>query len=316
MPPYLEKANKEGREVFFIVEDQTNSYRGAKPKESDSWESHIVPTAIYLIFLYLIYRTTKKQTTQPTQNQDEEMPADNHYPYLVYNGNELKFTNEILEKVLGKYNPYFNTLNELNKIKFIQRLQKFIAAKTFVIHSSEGFREMPILISAAAIQITFGLEKYLLERFSIIAIYPEEYIKTDPLRVLMGNVQGNTISLSWKHFLTDYSNPTDGKNVGLHEMAHALQLQNMLPGKKADHEFLEDFQDYDFKGTDWLLAEQMNQNSMYDSYSLKNKDEFWAASIELYFERPAELKIRYPQLYASLCDVLNQDPTSVQMQFR
>ncbi len=314
MAPYLEQANKEGRHVFFIVEEQTNQHKIVDTGDSDVFGSFFI-VGFFALFMYFIFWRGKSDSTGNQNEVAEEAPHSFAPPYLMYVGKKLNFSNEVLETVVAKYNPFFSSLNGMNKTRFIQRLQKFIAAKTFVIYDTHGYREMPILISATAIQITFGLEKYLLERFPVIAVHPEEYIKTDPLRVLMGNVQGNTITLSWKHFLTDYSHPTDGKNVGLHEMAHALQLQNMLPGKKTDHEFLEDFESYDRKGTDWLISEQLNANTMFDSYALRNKDEFWAASIELFFERPAELKSRYPQLYASICDVLNQDPLMLQMQW-
>jgi len=172
-----------------------------------------------LAYIFIRYHLDEGHTTP---QQASTLFTEQHQ--CVYKGHQLKFSKELLATVVSKYNPFYMQLTEPGREKFIKRLQKFIAAKTFIIHSREGYREMPILISATAIQITFGLEKYLLDRFPFIAVHPEEYIKTNPLRVLMGNVQGNTISLSWKHFLRDYSNPTDGKNVGLHEMAHALQL--------------------------------------------------------------------------------------------
>ena len=60
---------------------------------------------------------------------------------------------------------------------------------------------MPVLISAAAIQVSFGLEKYLLPDFPNIHIFPEEFIATEPsVRFLEGNVSDNCINISWKHF--------------------------------------------------------------------------------------------------------------------
>ena len=39
---------------------------------------------------------------------------------------------------------------------------------------------MPVLISAAAIQLTFGLKKYLLPNFKFIHIYPKEFLRVQP----------------------------------------------------------------------------------------------------------------------------------------
>jgi len=45
---------------------------------------------------------------------------------------------------------------------------------------------------------------------------------------------------------------------------------------------------------------------------LTNIQEFWAVSVEAFFENPADLKINMPQLYDALCRVLNQDPNTTQ----
>jgi len=87
----------------------------------------------------------------------------------------------------------------------------------------------------------------------------------------------------------------------------------MLSGKKTDHEFLEDFESYNLNGTYWLLHEQLNKETMFDSYALRNKDEFWATSIELFFERAGPPQQKHPQLYTSLCDILNQNPLATEM---
>jgi Mlc titration factor MtfA (ptsG expression regulator) len=39
--------------------------------------------------------------------------------------------------------------------------------------------------------------------------------------------------------------------------------------------------------------------------------EFWAVNVEAFFENPAALKGNMPELYGTLCDILNQDPLTV-----
>jgi Mlc titration factor MtfA (ptsG expression regulator) len=143
---------------------------------------------------------------------------------LVYQGDDLDFSEELIRKVLIKHFPFYTKLLHPDQDKFTSRLKKFIRAKIFVIHDVKGYREMPILISASAIQLTFGLNKFLMPHFSIIQIYPQEFIALEPMRVLIGNVSGNTINIAWKQFLEGYKNNSEKNNVGLHEMAHALVL--------------------------------------------------------------------------------------------
>ena len=43
-------------------------------------------------------------------------------------------------------------------------------------------------------------------------------------------------------------------------------------------------------------------------YAIKDFQEFWAESIEIYFKSPDRLQLHYPELYKALCGLLNQDP--------
>jgi Mlc titration factor MtfA (ptsG expression regulator) len=49
----------------------------------------------------------------------------------------------------------------------------------------------------------------------------------------------------------------------------------------------------------------------YSAYALKNFQEFWAESIEIFFEKPMQMKTIYPDLYKAISALLNQDPTAI-----
>jgi hypothetical protein len=255
--------------------------------------------------IWLINYFNKKSAGQ----QDYDDYSQDYTPissHLTYHGKDLNFSREEIRKSCLKYNSFFQSLSIEKQNLFIYRLRQFIHEKDFHIHAAKGYKEMPILISAAAIQITFGLEEYLLPHFSNIIVHEEEYFGLNPLRVLVGNVQGNSISLSWKHFLEDYQNPTDGKNVGLHEMAHALQVQFLFQNSWKRNEFKEDFDHYDRIDDEILHTEKISPSKLFNENALSNKNEFWATSVELFFEKPAALKQFYPKLYSSISAVLNQ----------
>lgn len=247
----------------------------------------------------------------------EELQENEEYAKktsLVYEGHDLVFTDEELTAVLMKHMPYFRPLSMEHRIKFLQRLKKFISIKTFYIHDESGFKEMPILISATAIQLTFGLEKYLLQNFDSIHIYPEEFIGVYPtLRVLEGNVSGHSINLSWKHFLQGFMFPDDGQNVGLHEFAHAYYYQYFEAGKSVDKAFISTFPHFNENSNSVLEQEQKPGYDLYSEYGLSNSQEFWAESIEIFFEKPVQLKVYYPNMYQALTRLLNQDPAAKKM---
>ena len=230
---------------------------------------------------------------------------------LIYKGKELSFTNEILTEVLEKHFPYFIKLTRQQKEKFLSRLQAFIREKIFVINDDKGFREMPILTGASAIQLTFGLENYLLPGFIYINIYPAEFICTVPsIRYLEGNVSGNTINIGWKYLLEGLEDYSDGQNLGVHEMSHAFYYQAMVLKDGVDVGIQEDFKKVDAAGLLVYDSESNKPQKFFSEYALKNTQEFWAESIELFFERPLQLKVYYPAYYNSICELLKQDPAS------
>lgn len=117
--------------------------------------------------------------------------------YYTYEGKNLKFTDEQIAAILTKRFVYFKKLSVGEKHRFLQRHKKFMQNKLFRIHTSDSFKEMPILLSATAIQFSFGLDNYLLPHYKNIHIFPSEFLGLEPsIRFLVGNVSKNNINIS------------------------------------------------------------------------------------------------------------------------
>lgn len=231
---------------------------------------------------------------------------------LIYYGSELDFEEQEIELILHKHLPYFKKLDIKNQEKFIKRLYKFLKSKTFHIHDESGFKEMPILISATAVQLSFGLDHYLLPNFENIHIYPQEFVGIHSnFRILEGNVSNFCINLSWKHFLKGFQLPDDGQNVGLHEFAHAYYFQFFETGESVDKKFAASYPEFDALGNAVIVHEKWPGNNLYSDYGLSNLQEFWAESVELFFEKPVSLKSRYPDLFSALIKIWNQDTSTL-----
>ncbi|MEP6846498.1 MAG: zinc-dependent peptidase, partial [Panacibacter sp.] len=166
--------------------------------------------------------------------------------------------------------------------------------------------EVPVLLSASAVQLTFGLDDFELPWFRYIRVHPEEYFANDPhaIRVLAGHVEENTITVAWNHFLKGICDNYDGVNVGLHEMAHALYYQHVIASKKEP--FIKELSVV-MEESEEIYELKNKYRVLYSDYAYKNLQEFWAESIELFFEKPQALKTCYPDLYKTLCELLNQD---------
>ena len=79
-------------------------------------------------------------------------------------------------KILNKYFAYYKILPSKEKKLFEDRLKLFMYSKEFI---PRGFPkatdEMRVLISASAVQLTFGLPMVYLKSFKRILIYPDTY---------------------------------------------------------------------------------------------------------------------------------------------
>jgi MtfA peptidase len=258
------------------------------------------------VFKYFEYHTEKKArfiAMSAACTLPETSPGD-----IIFTGLHKSLEGADLGAILNRRYPYYHALNDAEKEIFLNRLQIFISNKTFIIRDKEGFKEMPVLVSAAAIQLTFGLDDYLLPFYKYICIYPEEYFADGSLKVLAGNVQGNVISIAWNQFLKGYDDCTDGNNVGLHEMSHALYFQKI----EIEGPYAKIFSDH---YTNLMAAcreahhmETRGIKDLYSDYASVNVQEFWAESIELFFEKPDELKRTYPSLFMDIVSLLKQDP--------
>ena len=281
---------------------------------------------IFIAFIfYAFYRKNKKKnnpyaeddnewieigTRRKNYFEEEEFDEPIKKPnnnFLVYRGKDLQFSSEEIATILHKRFPYFNKLTTGEKIRFLQRHNKFMCQKVFRINDESGFKEMPVLLSATAIQLSFGLEEYILPYYKDINIFPQEFLGIEPnIRFLEGNVSGNSINISWKHYLQGYENIENGQNVGLHEMAHAYYCQNMVCKDERDMAFVRTYSNFDMYSNTVFKNELLSTQRLYSDYGLKNLQEFWAESVEIFFERPLAMKEHYPDLFTTMRLLLNQ----------
>jgi MtfA peptidase len=235
-------------------------------------------------------------------------PPDVSPTDIVTLGRDLDMEDLELHNMLAKRFHYYQWLNEANKKVFRKRLHRFIQAKTFVIKDEEGFREMPVLVCAAAVQLTFGLKDFTLPFYRYIRIFPEEFISHDFMRILAGNVSHNIISVAWNHLLKGFENALDGSNVGLHEMSHALYFQKIEVEKEYAKNFTRRFHVLMEACKKAAHCEQSGVANLYSAYADKHEQEFWAETVELFFERPQDLQTQYPAVYTTMVQLLRQYP--------
>ena len=210
--------------------------------------------------------------------------------------------------LLHQYSVYYQNLNHKEQKHFRKRMLRFISLKRFYrFDKSKVTDEMKILIAKSAVQITFGFsDGHEYEVFRNIAISDKEYRSHQTKNIHYGeaNPSKSLIAFSWKKFMEGMANPHDSMNLGLHEFAHALFINNMKGYR--NKEFFKEIREWHT-----TIIKLKKERTIYDffrCYAFKNNMEFFAVSIEYFFENPKAFHQQLPELYAVMCRMLNQNP--------
>lgn len=236
--------------------------------------------------------------------------------WLYYYERQLRnkpLTSEQLS-ILKTYFKFYNLLPPKSKEIFAKKVAWFIQIKKFIPRRlPEVTQEMKVLISAAAVQLTFGLRNVHLKHFRYIIVYPDAYYSNITKKYHKGEVnpRHQAIVLSWKAFLEGYIG-NEGVNLGLHEMAHALHLENMI--RNQEYSF---FSPGEMEAWDKLATAEIERIKKKDShffrlYGSTDSYEFFAVAVENFFERPALFVREHPRLYHALSGLLHQNPLLLQ----
>ncbi len=220
-------------------------------------------------------------------------------------------TPQVYKDILQKYFGYYQQLSPQNKNRFAQKVARFIYGKRFIPRGvDEVTIEARVLIAASAVQLTFGLPDIYLAHFKRILVYPNDYYSSITKRYHKGEVNPmfGMIVLSWQSFIDGYIYSNDSRNLGLHEMAHALRLENII--RNEEYHFFDEtlLGRLDAFAKGYCDGSNSPNEDFFREYASTNVHEFFAVAIENIFERSVELKKRFPDLYDVLVKLLNQDP--------
>ena len=210
--------------------------------------------------------------------------------------------------VISSHVKYYNRLGLEDQRKFLFRTYLFKKAKRFHYIEVQESAEMPILVSAMAIQLTFGLEKFMLNYFGDIFILRDDYHYGFYSRPFMGHVDQTGIYLSWDNFIKGLSGQMADCNIGLHEMGHALAYVNFITATEQDKIFTKEFLNFSKIAKPIFTGMQQGNKNLLGDYAATNYHEFWAVAVEMFFETPVRFKHELPELYEVMTRVLNQDP--------
>lgn len=213
--------------------------------------------------------------------------------------------------IISRHFKYYNRLNLEEQRKFLFRTYLFRKAKKFHYIEVTETPEMPILVSAVSVQLTLGLDKYLMNYFRDIYVLRDDYHYGFYSRPFQGHVDHSGIYLSWDNFMKGLKGQTPNCNVGLHEMGHALAYVNFITQTEEDKHFKKEFKNFSKVARPIFTSIQEGSKTILGDYAGTNYHEFWAVSVEVFFENPVRFKHDLPELYDAMARLLKQDPMDV-----
>lgn len=216
-------------------------------------------------------------------------------------------------QILENTFPYYRRLNQRHKDEFVKKLERVLTEKSFIGRS--GMRvvtpEMKLLIGATIVMVTFGWDDIRLRHFDKILIYPDTYYSTISKNYHRGEVnpRHGIIAMSWNCFVNGMRDENDGVNLGIHEVAHALKLENQIYYND-ECEFFnpEVYRSFQVLANEEILKIKVGDQTVFRSSAGFDDDEFFAVALETFFEKPHEFFDYNPVLYGTLVRLMRQDP--------
>jgi MtfA peptidase len=214
---------------------------------------------------------------------------------------------------LKPINVYYKKLTPEERKRFEWRVYYFITSTEIEFRMFRGQlinqNAARYLIASCATQLSLFLSDDCYDAFHKIVIYPDKYYSPITGNYHKGetNPAAGYIVLSWNSLNSGFANNTDGINLLMHELAHALWLENKLFNYRTfDFEALEAYEVMAAVTT--AEMQETEGEHFFRRYALANEEEFFAVAVENFFERPVQFKATLPDLYVTLVDLFKQDP--------
>lgn len=228
--------------------------------------------------------------------------------------------------LIQRHVAFFNRLSAGDRAELLGHIQVFLAEKRF--EGCGGFAitdEVRMSIATQACLLLLHRKTDYFPLLLTILVYPLTYMVEEERQIGEHLWEEGTVSrlgetgrrmgslvLSWGAVKHGAADPSDGKNVVLHEFAHQLDFENGATDgvpELASHE--QQLAWTDVMRTEYAslrAADQSGIPTLLDTYGATDPAEFFAVSVEAFFEQPRALRSHHPKLYAELRTYFQQDP--------
>jgi Mlc titration factor MtfA (ptsG expression regulator) len=229
-------------------------------------------------------------------------------------------------KLVQRHVAFFSKLSAGDRAELLGHVQVFLAEKRF--EGCAGFAitdEVRVTIAAQACLLLLHRETDYFPHLLTILVYPMSYMVQEDHQVAehvweegtahrvgeTGRRMGSLV-LAWGAVKHGAADPSDAKNVVLHEFAHQLDYENHaadgVPGLATSDEQIAWSEVMGSEFASLRAASESGIPTLLDTYGATDPVEFFAVLVEAFFERPRALYAYHPNLYAQLQNYFRQDP--------
>ncbi len=222
------------------------------------------------------------------------------------------------EQVLESHVAFFRALPAHEKERFRQLVNVFLAEVRITGIQTEVDDTVRVLVAASAVIPIFGFHDWEYHRLGEVLVYPdsfgEKYQTTgDADANILGMVGLRQIRgvmiLSKPSLLAGFDTPSARDNVGIHEFAHLVELEEAENGLPPEVPWQAVKQWVEYVARE--LSHPSTNRSYIRSYAYTNEHEFFAVLAEYFFKSPELLEEKDPELYGMLQEMFHQDTASL-----
>jgi Mlc titration factor MtfA (ptsG expression regulator) len=220
------------------------------------------------------------------------------------------------ENILNSRVAYYLSLGDEEKTAFKKQIQIFLNEKMITGIQTEIDDETRVLVAVSAVIPIFKFPDWEYNKLDEILIYPanfdREYNFSGRRNSILGMVMSNssTIILSKPALFDGFWKSKDGLNVGIHEFIHKIDHEDGLVDGIPNFLMTREIYKRWIELVDSEMKKIEKGKSDINSYALTNKAEFFSVVSEYFFENPAQLENKHPELYALMTKIFRQDTKS------
>jgi len=229
--------------------------------------------------------------------------------------------------IIDRRVPYVATRSKQDREELAGIVQILLAEKNFEgCGGLEMTDEIRVTIAAQAAVLLLHRDTDFYPTLKSILAYPHAFVSRMRQQQPDGTViEGpqvrlgeswlrGALVLSWDDVVRGANDPDDGRNVVFHEFAHQLDGESGsmegAPALNTPTRYRAWARVLGAEYDDLINAVHEGHHTLLDPYGSTNPAEFFAVATELFFERPAQMKRYYPDLYDQLVSFYAQSPAA------